>query len=86
LQDGETAARLLSYYAIPKSHPIVANFVAVMRDEEILRKEFSYISPEIPRFKNRFNGLNNGNCLMALIYTMQAMLGYGDDITETKDF
>jgi hypothetical protein len=86
LSDAETAARLLSYYAIPKTHPIVANFVAVMRDEEILRKEFSYISPEIPRFKNRFNGLNNGNCLMALIYTMQAMLGYGDDITETKDF
>ena len=86
LQDGETAARLLSYYAIPKTHPIVANFIAVMRDEDMLRKEFSHISPEIPSFKNRFNGLNNGNCLMALIYSMQAMLGYGDDITETKDF
>jgi hypothetical protein len=43
LSDGETAARLLSYYAIPKTHPIVANFVAAMRDEGILREEFSYI-------------------------------------------
>ena len=41
LQDGETAARLLSYYAIPKEHPIVANFVKAMRSEEILQQEFS---------------------------------------------
>lgn len=34
LQDGEAAARLLSYYAIPKTHPIVANYVAAMRDED----------------------------------------------------
>lgn len=86
LQDGESAARLLSYYRIPKIHPIVSNYVSAMRDEEVLRKEFSYIPPEIPRFENRLNGINNGNCLMALIYTMQAMLGYGDDYTDLIDF
>lgn len=86
LQDGESAARLLSYYRIPKGHPTVAGFVAAMRDEETLRREFSYIPPEIPRYENRFVGLNNGNCLMALVYTMQAMLGYGDDYEDLKEF
>ena len=79
LQDGETAARLLSYYAIPKSHPIIANFIAAVRDEKTLRREFSYIPPEVTRFNDRFLGLRSGYCLMALLYTMQAMLGYGDD-------
>ena len=79
LQDGEAAARLLSYYAVPKTHPLVKNFVAAMRDESILKEEFSYIPPEINRFETRFVGLNGGFCLMTLIYTMQAMLGYGDD-------
>ncbi len=82
LQDGEAAARLLSYYAIPKDHPLVQNFVKAMRDEETLRKEFSYIPPEIVRFENRYLGLHNGNGLMALLYTMQAMLGYGDDFED----
>ena len=86
LQDGETAARLLSYYAIPKTHPIIVNYVAAMRNEDTLRKEFSYIPPEIPRFEHRFNGLNNGNCLMSLIYAMQAMLGYGDDFDDVREF
>lgn len=86
LQDGETAARLLSYYAIPKTHPIVAGYVAAMRNEDILREEFSYIPPAIPCFENRFIGLNNGNCLMALVYTMQAMLGYGDDYEDVREF
>ena len=79
LQDGETAARLLSYYAIPKTHPIVSNYVSAMRDEDILRKEFSYIPPETERYANRFRGISSGFCLMILIYTMQAMIGYGDD-------
>ena len=79
LQDGETAARLLSYYAIPKTHPLAAGFVAAMRDEDTLRKEFSYIPPEAVRYENRFRGIRSGFCLMILIYTMQAMLGYGDD-------
>lgn len=86
LQNGECAARLLSYYRIPKTHPFVRNFVAAMRDEEILREEFSYIPPEIPRFENRFEGLNNGNALMSLFYTMQAMLGFGDDYEDLKDY
>ncbi len=86
LQDGESAARLLSYYRIPKENPVVKNFVSAMRDEEVLCKEFSYIPPEIQRFSNRFTGINNGNSLMALVYTMQAMLGYGDDYSDLKDF
>lgn len=86
LQDGETAARLLSYYAIPKAHPIVSNYVAALRDDDVLREEFSYIPPEVSRFEQRFNGLNNGNSLMALIYTMQAMLGYGDDYEDVREF
>ena len=86
LQDGESAARLLSYYRIPREHPAVAGFVAAMRNEETLREEFSYIPPEVSRYENRFVGINNGNCLMALIYTMQAMLGYGDDYEDVREF
>jgi hypothetical protein len=86
LHDGEAAARLLSYYAIPKSHSIIVNYVAAMRNEDTLRKEFSYIPPEIPRFEHRFDGLNNGNSLMSLIYAMQAMLGYGDDFDDVREF
>jgi len=79
LQDGETAARLLSYYAIPKTHALVRNFVTAMRDEDTLGHEFSYIPPEVERFETRFLGLNSGYCLMLLVYVMQALLGYGDD-------
>lgn len=86
LQDGEHAARLLSYYRIPKDHPLVADFVKAMRSEEILREEFSRIPPERTRFENRFAGINNGNCLMALVNTMQAMLGYGDDYADVREF
>ena len=64
----------------------MAEFVAAMRNEETLREEFSYIPPEVSRYENRFAGINNGNCLMALIYTMQAMLGYGDDYEDVKEF
>ena len=86
LEDGETAARLLSYYAIPKSHPYVADFVKAMRDEETLRREFSYIPPERARYDSRFIGMSSGVSLMILIYTMQAMLGYGDDTDDVKAF
>lgn len=85
LQDGETAARLLSYYAIPKTHPLLRSFIIAMRDEETLRQEFSYIPPEIERFHDRFLGINSGFSLMILLYTMQALLGYGDD-PEVKPF
>jgi len=79
LDDGETAARLLSYYAVPKSHPIIKNFVAAMRNEEILRHEFSYSSTAVRFFNDIFLGMNSGFCLGVLLYAMQAMLGYGDD-------
>lgn len=79
LQDGEAAARLLSYYAVPKDHLLIKNFVNAMRDENILREEFSYIPPEVHRFETRFVGLESGFCLMTLLYAMQAMLGYGDE-------
>lgn len=85
LQDGEAAARSLSNYAIPKDRPIIKNFISAMRDDEILKEEFSYYNPEINRFENRFLGLNNGGGLMVLIYTCQALLGYGDD-EEVKPF
>lgn len=86
LQDGETAARLLSYYMVPKEHPLVANFVKAMRDENILKQEFSYIPPEVERYQNRFVGIQNGNCLGGLLYTMQALLGYGDDYDDLIEF
>lgn len=86
LQDGETAARLLSYYAIPKEYPLVTNFVKAMRDEKILEQEFSYIPPEVERYNNRFVGIHNGNCLGGLLYTMQALLGYGDDYEDLIEF
>lgn len=79
LHDGEAAARLLSYYAVPKDHLLVKNFAAAMRDEDTLREEFSYIPPEAHRFETRFIGLKSNFCLMTLIFTMQAILGYGDD-------
>lgn len=78
LQDGEAAARLLCYYAIPKAHPMVANFAAAMGDEDILRQEFSYIPPEIERYEKRCQGIRGGFSLMLLVYAMQSMLGYGD--------
>lgn len=86
LQDGETAARLLSNYAIPKEHPVVSDFVKAMRSEETLEQQFSYIPPEIERYHNRFTGIHNGNCLGAILYTMQAMLGYGDDYDDLIEF
>lgn len=82
LADGEACARLLSNYSIPKTHPIIVNFINAMRDEETLRQEFSTIPPEIPRFEKRNTGLKSGNVsgdIIVLMYTMQALLGYGDD-------
>ena len=79
LADGEACARLLSNYAIPKSHPMIVNFINAMRDEETLREVFSYIPPEVVRFYTRYDGLKSGGSLMITIYAMQALLGYGDD-------
>jgi hypothetical protein len=79
LADGEASARLLSNYAVPKTHPLIVNFINAMRDEETLRETFSYIPPEVVRFNTRFLGLKSGGSLMIIIYTMQSLLGYGDD-------
>ena len=79
LHDGETAARLLSYYAVPKTHPLVKNLVVAMRNEETLRQEFSYSSSAVKFFNNIFVGMNSGFCLEILLSAIQAMLGYGDD-------
>ena len=79
LQDGEAAARLLSYCAIPKTHPVLHNFALAMKDENTLREEFSYIPPEVERFETRYIGMNSGYGLMVLVYTMLAMLGCGDE-------
>lgn len=79
LQDGESAARLLANYTIPKDCAIVKNFISALRDDKVLEEEFSYYNPEIARFQNRFLGLNNGGGLMVVLYTCQALLGYGDD-------
>lgn len=85
LKDGEAAARLLSSYAIPKTSPIIRNYINALRNDEILKEEFSF-SPAAARFyKDRFLGLNSGFSLMTIIFTMQAMLGYGDDI-EVKQY
>jgi len=86
LQDGEAAARLLSAYAIPKTHPYIKNFVAAMQDENILRGEFSYAPPALKEFEKRFYGLNSGNCIGSVLYVMQALLGYGDDYDDLREF
>ena len=79
LQDGENAAGLLARYGIPKTHPIVANFVAAMRDENILREEFSTFPTAVERFEQRYNCMNTGNSLKGLMFFTQGKLGYGDD-------
>jgi len=85
LDDGETAARLLYNYGIPPGSEVVKNFVAALRDDAVLEQEFSYYNPEKVRFVNRSRGINSGSTLDVLIYTMQALLGYGDD-AEVRHF
>ena len=85
LQDCEAASRLLSNYGVPKDHPIVSNFVAALRDENVLRGELEGWRYE-GAHDGRFNSINNGNATMAVIYVMQAMMGYGDDYNDLRDF
>lgn len=80
LDDGENAARLLHNYAIPKDTPIVRNFIKSLRDDAVLEQEFSYYNPEKVRFETRSIGINSGSSLDVIIYTCQALLGYGDDL------
>jgi len=86
LQDGEAAARLLADYRIPKESPIIKNFVAAMRNEDVLREEFSNFPTAVKRYENRYNCMNTGNSLMGLMYFMQGILGYGDDYAELVRF
>jgi len=85
LQDCEAVARLLSNYAIPKNHPYVENFVAALRNDDVLYDELSGWKYE-GGYEGRFNSINNGNATMAVIYAMQAMMGYGDDYDDLRDF
>ena len=79
LQDGESAAKLLAYYGIPKNHPLVTEFVSAMRDESVLRQEFSLNSSAEAQFSTRYSGLRQGAGLYTITYALQAMLGHGDD-------
>lgn len=85
LDDGEAAARFLEALRIPRDNPVVVNFVKALRSDEVLEVEFSYYNPEKARFRDRSIGLNSGSSLGILLYTMQALLGYGDD-DEVKPF
>jgi len=79
LQDGESAAKLLAYYAIPKNHPLVTGFISAMRDEAVLKQEFSMNNSAKSQFESRNSGLRQGAGLFTITYKLQAMLGYGDD-------
>ena len=78
LDDGEAAARLLSYYDIPKENPIMKNFIMAIYNENVLRSEFAYYNADAIRFENRFRGMNSGATTMGLFFTMLAMLSEGD--------
>jgi hypothetical protein len=82
LQDGETAARLLCDYSIPKDSKIIKRFVKALTDDKILKNEFSINNPEIVRFNERFIGNECGWGLQLLIDTVIAILGYGDEYCE----
>jgi len=40
LADGEACTRLLSNYSVPKTHPMIINFINAMRDEETCGRFF----------------------------------------------
>lgn len=79
LDDGENAARMLANYGIPKEDPIVRNYIAALRNDAVLDAAFSYHKPDHERLKNRSVGTNCGASLDTLFFTMQALLGYGED-------
>ncbi|MDR2546384.1 MAG: hypothetical protein LBC96_02590 [Lachnospiraceae bacterium] len=83
LQDGETAARLLCNYSIPKESRIVRRFIEALTNEQILEKEFSTNKPETVRFKERFVGNGCGWGLQLLIDTCIAIMGYGDEYCQS---
>ena len=79
-QDGESAAKLLAYYAIPKNHPLITGLISAYRNDDVLYSEYSKRPPaEFRGFQSRNVGLRQGGGLNTLLYTLQAILGYGDD-------
>ena len=79
-QDGESAAKLLVYYAIPKTHPLITGLISAYRSDDVLLEEYSKRPPaELRLFQHRDVGLRQGGGMNTLLYTLQAMLGYGDD-------
>lgn len=79
LDDAENAARLLHNYGIPSDEPIVRRFLTALRSDDVLEMELG------ARMEDRSLGSNCGASVDTLIYTLQALLGYGDD-PEVKPF
>jgi len=74
-QDGESSAKLLVYYAIPQSHPLITGLISAYRNDAVLHKEYLKRPPaEFRLFQNRDAGLRQGAGLNTLLYTLQAML------------
>ena len=73
-QDGESAAKLLAYYAIPKEHPLITGFISAMRNDDVLKEEFSYCSPIKRYFEARNIGLRQGGGLNTILYTLQTRI------------
>ncbi len=86
LQDAENAARLISYYAIPMTVPLVSRFAESLQDERILEEEFSFCNPILKMFRNRHIGTESGSSLQLLIDACLALMGFGDNgiIERTK--
>jgi hypothetical protein len=86
LQDAENAARLISYYAIPRTVPLVRRFAEALQDAHILEDEFSFLNSVLKLFMNRHIGTESGTSLQLLIDACLALMGYGDDgiIEQTK--
>jgi len=85
-QDAENAARLISYYAIPRTVPLVRRFAEALQDERVLEEEFSFLNSVLKQFKNRHIGTESGSSLQLLIDACLALMGFGDDgcIERTK--
>lgn len=79
LQDGETAARLLACYAVPRENPLVVEFVVALKDDSILEYEIAYNKTNRITFSNRHKEITSGNGWLLPVYTMQTLLGHGED-------
>jgi len=58
----------------------VTGLISAYRSDDVLYEEYSKRPPaEFRGFQSRSEGLRQGGGLNTLLYTLQAMLGYGDD-------